>query len=145
MKINKAIKVGIHDKIRVFDIAEMSVYDGPGIRTVIYFQGCNAQCEWCHSPQSQPTISPLLLNNGLCSNCNLCSDICKKQEHLITMNSHFIKRDNCNKCGDCITACPNSTEGVAGSALHLPSVETTVSTLFKQIEPYLKLTKKMEV
>lgn len=34
---------------KLFDIAEFSIYDGPGIRTVIYIQGCNAQCDWYHS------------------------------------------------------------------------------------------------
>lgn len=29
-----------------------SICDGPGIRTVIFFQGCNRNCQGCHNPQT---------------------------------------------------------------------------------------------
>ena len=38
--------------IRVLDILEDTMVDGPGFRTSIYCAGCNHQCPGCHNPQS---------------------------------------------------------------------------------------------
>jgi len=29
-----------------------SICDGPGLRTVVYLQGCNRRCINCHNPQT---------------------------------------------------------------------------------------------
>ena len=38
--------------IRVLDIIEDTMVDGPGFRTSIYCAGCNHQCLGCHNPHS---------------------------------------------------------------------------------------------
>ena len=38
--------------IRVLDIIEDTMVDGPGFRTSIYCAGCGHQCPGCHNPQS---------------------------------------------------------------------------------------------
>lgn len=35
----------------VFDIQRSSMVDGPGIRTTVFFYGCNLRCKWCHNPE----------------------------------------------------------------------------------------------
>ena len=37
----------------VFDIAECSLHDGPGLRTTVFLKGCPLRCRWCHSPEGQ--------------------------------------------------------------------------------------------
>lgn len=42
----------------IFNIQRFSLHDGEGIRTTVFFQGCNLRCRWCSNPESQP-MEPL--------------------------------------------------------------------------------------
>lgn len=41
-----------NDTLRVIDIIEGTSVDGPGLRTSIYFAGCEHHCPSCHNPQT---------------------------------------------------------------------------------------------
>jgi len=37
----------------LFNIQKFCLHDGPGIRTTVFFKGCNLRCRWCANPESQ--------------------------------------------------------------------------------------------
>ena len=38
---------------RIHSIETMGLLDGPGIRTIIFLQGCPLRCQYCHNPDTQ--------------------------------------------------------------------------------------------
>lgn len=47
-------------KALLFNIQKFSLHDGAGIRTTVFFKGCNLRCIWCANPESQsPAPEPL--------------------------------------------------------------------------------------
>jgi len=44
----------------ISNIQHFSVGDGEGIRTTVFFKGCNLRCPWCHNPENL-TAHPAVL------------------------------------------------------------------------------------
>lgn len=44
----------------VFDIRELTVHDGPGIRTTVFLKGCPLRCAWCHNPEGLSSASQVM-------------------------------------------------------------------------------------
>ena len=61
-------------KAMLFDIQRNSYVDGPGIRTTVFFKGCNLRCGWCHNPESQQPERQLLFYRDKCVGCGRCRD-----------------------------------------------------------------------
>ena len=53
-------------KATIFDIQRGSYVDGPGIRTTVFFKGCNLKCKWCHNPESQSKNKQILFYKEKC-------------------------------------------------------------------------------
>lgn len=41
------------NRLSIMEIERFAVHDGPGIRTVVFLQGCPLHCSWCSNPESQ--------------------------------------------------------------------------------------------
>ena len=48
----------------IFDIKEMAVHDGPGIRTTVFFKGCPLRCRWCHNPEGFISAQQLMFKEA---------------------------------------------------------------------------------
>ena len=59
----------------IFDMQRNSFTDGPGIRTTVFFKGCNLRCAWCHNPESQQAEAEWLLKPTQCTGCGRCADV----------------------------------------------------------------------
>lgn len=88
----------------VFDIQRSSFVDGPGIRTTVFFKGCNMRCAWCHNPESQSAAPQLLVYADKCKGCGKCLEKCP---HELT---------SCELCGKCELYCPAEARRVCGKS-----------------------------
>ncbi len=84
----------------VFDIKEMAVHDGPGIRTTVFFKGCPLRCVWCHNPEGLSAKPQLMYKEARCLHCDLCKKPCEHEE--------------CKPFGRCLHICPENCLTVTG-------------------------------
>jgi len=61
-------------KALITHIQRNSIHDGPGIRTTVFFKGCNLCCLWCHNPESINTYPELMFVKDKCINCGYCKE-----------------------------------------------------------------------
>ena len=87
---------------KLFDIQKNSFVDGPGIRTVVFFRGCNLRCQWCHNPESQSGEKHMFFYEEKCIKCGKCTNICKYD----AINFGTVEDNKCVFCGECETICP---------------------------------------
>ena len=100
-------------KAIIFDIERNSFVDGPGIRTTVFFKGCNLKCAWCHNPESQDFKPQMMFYKDKCKGCGKCKEICPTP-------------DRCTLCGKCTIYCPVDARKVCGR-------EYTVDEVFAEV------------
>ena len=109
------------DRGLIFDIERFSTADGPGIRTVVFFKGCNLHCYWCHNPESIRWNMELELDPAECIGCGGCVDVCPSGAHSFSESGHDVKRSLCTGCFACARACPSGALKVIGKHRSLES------------------------
>ncbi len=114
--------------VLISNIQRFSLDDGEGIRTTVFFKGCNLQCKWCHNPECI-TFQPVLqLNKNSCTSCGVCEKVCRQNVHTIREGQHMVNRDACIQCGNCVASCGNEALKKVGKKY---SVEEVMEIILK--------------
>ena len=96
----------------IFDIIRGSFVDGPGIRTAVFFKGCNLDCKWCHNPEGKAHHTQMMFYENKCMGCGKCSQACPVA----------LKTNDCTACGSCADVCPTLARVMCGKKYNVHEV-----------------------
>ena len=115
-------------KARIFNVQKYSIYDGPGVRTLIFFKGCPLRCKWCSNPEGLERKYQVMYKEELCIHCGNCIPVCPVHIHDFSDEesgqqqtgregpSHKVNRSiDCVGCRKCENACPKQALSIVGS------------------------------
>ncbi|MCH3918227.1 MAG: glycyl-radical enzyme activating protein [Spirochaetia bacterium] len=88
----------------IFDIKQLAIFDGPGIRQTVFLKGCPLHCLWCHNPEGISPKPQLMVSVASCTHCGKCHAACPSPE-------------NCILCGKCIDECPLHLRHICGEVI----------------------------
>ena len=113
----------------IFNVQKYNVYDGPGVRTLVFFKGCPLRCKWCANPEGLEQKYQVMFKRDSCTDCGDCVSVCPVGIHTISKElkhevEHSIDCIGCRKCEDICTE----------SALSIVGTLKTVSEIMKIIE-----------
>ena len=117
----------------IYSIQRYCIHDGPGIRTLVFFKGCELRCPWCANPESQCFDRQIACSTGKCVECGYCAKVCPKGAITLSPKPQ-LNRDLCDLCGVCVRACARDAWKIYGE-------EYTVEQIVAEIEkdsPYYR-------
>ncbi len=120
----------IERKAFISNVQKYNMYDGPGVRTLVFFKGCPLRCKWCSNPENLEKKFAIMYSRNACIDCGACVAACPAGIHSISaMNGeHEIDRSKeCIGCKKCEEACNQSALSIAGEV-------KTISELLEIIE-----------
>ena len=106
----------IERKAFIFNKQKYNMYDGPGVRTLVFFKGCPLRCKWCSNPEGLERKYQIMFKPTTCVSCGSCVPVCPQKIHSISSSGeHIIDRSiDCIGCGQCVEACIPDALKVAG-------------------------------
>ncbi|RKD35115.1 choline TMA-lyase-activating enzyme [Lacrimispora algidixylanolytica] len=120
----------IERKALIFNVQKYNMYDGPGIRTMVFFKGCPLRCKWCANPEGLERKFQVMYKRNSCVDCGACVDVCPVGIHVIlneTGKHEIVREKDCIGCMKCVKVCPNAALNIAGEV-------KTISELLKIVE-----------
>ena len=106
----------------IFDIKRYAINDGPGIRVVVFFKGCNLRCAWCHNPESISHQVEKMYALSKCIQCGTCVDACPENALTLTPEGILTDPDLCRLCGKCAEVCPTKAIEMSGKEMSVKEI-----------------------
>ncbi|NTV90868.1 MAG: glycyl-radical enzyme activating protein, partial [Clostridiales bacterium] len=106
----------------IFDIKRYAINDGPGIRVVIFFKGCNLKCAWCHNPESISARVEKMYAPAKCIKCGSCVDACPEKAITLTPEGILTDPELCKLCGKCAEVCPTKAIEMSGKVMTVAEI-----------------------
>ena len=115
------------DKAVILRIERISLNDGKGMRTVVFFKGCHLHCAWCSTPESQKLPREVYYKKERCRSCGACILRCPEQALAFSEDGKIIRdQKKCRNCFRCVDVCNFRAQQIYGR-------EMTVEEVMKEI------------
>lgn len=105
-------------------IQRFSLHDGPGIRSTVFFKGCNMRCAWCHNPETLRVEPEVFYYRSKCVGCGACAQVCPS--HRVEEGKMVYDRALCGDHGACAQVC-------FSGALEICGKESTVQDVLHEV------------
>lgn len=110
----------------ITSIQKYSIHDGDGIRTTIFFKGCQMKCVWCHNPETQNYSKQVMYDKERCVGCKRCVSACphkaiSEAEGKVNTNGAL-----CERCGTCLEYCVLNLREIVGEERTIEELITEV-------------------
>jgi pyruvate formate lyase activating enzyme len=120
------IRGGRNLKGIITDIQRFSIHDGPGIRSTVFFKGCNMRCAWCHNPETLEMDPQLEAFPDRCIGCGDCVTVCRVDAIALEGGKAKVSYERCTACGDCAKIC-------CAEALVMVGKATTAEEVLREV------------
>ncbi len=117
---------------RIFNIQKYSIYDGDGIRTLVFLKGCNIRCPWCSNPEGLSSEFQVMYSHDKCVDCGKCVDVCPAGVHYMATSENGKQVHRVDRAIDCI-GCRKCEEVCISDALDIMGKDVSVSELMSII------------
>ncbi|MCI0523359.1 MAG: glycyl-radical enzyme activating protein [Bacteroidales bacterium] len=106
----------------IFDIKRYAINDGPGIRVVVFFKGCNLSCAWCHNPESISPKAEKMFAPARCIRCGSCVEACPEKAITLTPEGIVTDPELCKVHGRCAEICPTKAIEMSGRVMTVEEI-----------------------
>lgn len=104
-------------KALISKIQHYSTKDGPGLRTTVFFMGCNLRCQWCANPENLENKKRVFYFKDRCKHCGLCVKYAENESIQFAEVGCRIDRDRCTNLMDMVDLCPYDAYELVGKEM----------------------------